>query len=45
MHGAHFIKTDWEGGIYATATTAGSRCGASSVGAWASMALLGKEGY
>lgn len=35
----------WTGGIYATATTAGSRPGALIAGAWAAMAVSGRAGY
>lgn len=33
MHSAYFSVGNWPGGLYATASPAGSRCGASSVGA------------
>ena len=37
MHSAYFVSSDWVGGLYATASPAGSRCGAPSVGAWCAM--------
>jgi sphinganine-1-phosphate aldolase len=39
-----FYYLDWNGGIYATPSIPGSRTAAAYVGAWVSMARLGKEG-
>ncbi|KAG1710986.1 hypothetical protein DVH05_013706 [Phytophthora capsici] len=41
----YFSYADWTGGLYATPTLAGSRPGALSATAWASMVRLGREGY
>ncbi|GMF37904.1 unnamed protein product [Phytophthora lilii] len=41
----YFSYADWTGGLYATPTLAGSRPGALSAAAWASMVRLGREGY
>ncbi|CEG43597.1 sphingosine-1-phosphate lyase [Plasmopara halstedii] len=41
----YFSYPDWTGGLYATPTLAGSRPGALSAAAWASMVRLGREGY
>ncbi|EQC34659.1 sphinganine-1-phosphate aldolase [Saprolegnia diclina VS20] len=41
----YFAYSDWTGGLYATPTIAGSRPGALSAAAWASMVKMGKEGY
>ena len=41
----HFIKTDWEGGMYATPTLLGSKNGALIATTWASMLLMGKRKY
>jgi sphinganine-1-phosphate aldolase len=41
----YFSYADWTGGLYATPTLAGSRPGALSAAAWASMVRLGHEGY
>lgn len=40
-----FITTDWEGGIYASATLLGSRSGGPIAAAWAAMHSLGQERY
>lgn len=40
----HFIFDDWPGGIYASATTAGTRPGSPIVGAWATLRHLGRDG-
>ena len=45
MHQAYFSVTNWHGGLYATASPAGSRSGASSVGAWFAMMYHGYTGY
>ena len=41
----HFVKTDWEGGIYATPTLLGSKSGALIATTWASMLAIGAEKY
>ena len=41
----HFVKTDWEGGMYATPTLLGSKSGALFATTWASMLLMGKDRY
>jgi sphinganine-1-phosphate aldolase len=41
----HFVKTDWEGGMYATPTLLGSKSGALFATTWASMLLMGREKY
>ncbi|RLN54909.1 hypothetical protein BBJ28_00020288 [Nothophytophthora sp. Chile5] len=41
----YFSYPDWTGGLYATPTLAGSRPGALSAAAWASMVRLGHEGF
>lgn len=41
----HFVKTDWEGGIYATPTLLGSKSGAMIATSWASMLSMGVNGY
>lgn len=40
-----YTKFDWTGGIYATATTSGSRNGSIGIGTWVAMMRHGKEGY
>ena len=44
MHACYFSYSLWPGGLYATASPAGSRCAAPVVGAWYTMKVLGKEG-
>ncbi|CAG2102045.1 unnamed protein product [Medioppia subpectinata] len=39
------VQTDWPGGIYATPTLAGSRCGANIANCWATLLHFGFEGY
>lgn len=41
----YFAYPDWTGGLYVTPTLAGSRPGALSAAAWASMIRLGQEGF
>jgi glutamate/tyrosine decarboxylase-like PLP-dependent enzyme len=41
----YFTATDWEGGLYASPTFAGSRPGALAATAWAAMVSLGERGY
>ncbi|XP_060097166.1 sphingosine-1-phosphate lyase 1 [Heteronotia binoei] len=40
-----FVSTDWQGGIYASPAMAGSRPGGIIAGCWATMMLLGEDGY
>ncbi|KAA0153128.1 hypothetical protein FNF29_03316 [Cafeteria roenbergensis] len=44
-HHQYFSYTDWTGGIYATATLAGSRPGANLAGTWAVLMHMGRDGY
>ncbi len=39
------VATDWEGGLYASPTLAGSRPGALAATAWAALLSLGEDGY
>jgi len=39
------VSTDWEGGLYASPTIAGSRAGALSAMAWAALVSIGEDGY
>jgi len=41
----YFKATDWPGGLYFSATFAGSRPGALSAACWAAMLSVGQEGY
>lgn len=41
----YFVATDWTGGLYASPTLAGSRPGALSAAAWATLLYVGYEGY
>ena len=41
----YFVAADWPGGLYCTPTFAGSRPGALSAAAWASLLATGEEGY
>ncbi|XP_003380598.1 putative RhoGEF domain protein [Trichinella spiralis] len=41
----YFCQPNWPGGIYATATVAGSRNGANSASCWATMLHFGIHGY
>ncbi|XP_013384760.2 sphingosine-1-phosphate lyase 1 isoform X2 [Lingula anatina] len=41
----YFVAPDWPGGIYATATLAGSRAGAIVAACWATMVYIGEQGY
>eukprot|EP00118_Oscarella_pearsei_P025910 m.309021 g.309021 ORF g.309021 m.309021 type:complete len:569 (+) comp45291_c0_seq1:36-1742(+) len=45
LHKQFFVSADWQGGIYATPTLAGSRAGAVIAGCWASMMHMGRNGY
>eukprot|EP00697_Spironema_sp_BW2_P003223 gnl/Spiro4/14300_TR7691_c0_g1_i1.p2 gnl/Spiro4/14300_TR7691_c0_g1~~gnl/Spiro4/14300_TR7691_c0_g1_i1.p2 ORF type:complete len:587 (+),score=173.92 gnl/Spiro4/14300_TR7691_c0_g1_i1:66-1763(+) len=40
-----YVYPDWQGGMYCTPTILGSRSGAVSAGAWASMMAMGQDGY
>ena len=41
----YFMEMEWTGGLYFTPCFSGSRNGAISVGAWATLVSFGKEGY
>jgi glutamate/tyrosine decarboxylase-like PLP-dependent enzyme len=41
----YFVATDWPGGLYASATLAGSRPGALSAACWAALVHMGQDGY
>ena len=41
----HFVKTDWEGGMYATPTILGSKSGALIATTWASLLRTGSMNY
>ena len=41
----YFAVTDWQGGLYASPTVAGSRSEGISASTWAAMVTLGEEGY
>lgn len=40
-----FLYDDWPGGLYGSATTAGTRAGAPIAAAWATIRYLGEPGY
>ncbi len=40
-----FIHTEWQGGIFASTTFAGTRGGGPLAGCWATMKHMGREGY
>lgn len=40
-----FVDTDWQGGIYASPTMAGSRPGGISAACWAALMHFGESGY
>lgn len=44
-HAQYFAALEWPGGIYASPTIAGSRSGAVTAAAWATMMHLGRSGY
>lgn len=44
-HFQYFTLTDWPGGLYFSPTFAGSRAGALSAAAWATMVSIGEDGY
>lgn len=41
----YFIAPDWQGGVYATPSLAGSRTGAIASATWATMVHIGRSGY
>ena len=41
----HFVKTDWEGGMYATPTLLGSKSGALIASTWGSLIYTGTKKY
>ncbi len=41
----YYVLTDWKGGAYASPGLAGSRSGGLIAATWASMMILGREGY
>jgi glutamate/tyrosine decarboxylase-like PLP-dependent enzyme len=41
----HFLYDDWPGGLYGSATTAGTRPAAPIAGAWSAIRYLGMPGY
>lgn len=41
----YFTATDWSGGLYASATVAGSRSGGLLAATWAALVSIGEEGY
>jgi len=41
----YFAVTDWQGGLYASPTVAGTRSEGISASTWAAMVTLGEEGY
>lgn len=41
----HFLYDDWPGGIYGSATAAGTRPAAPIAGAWTAIRYLGEDGY
>lgn len=44
-HYQFFVDTDWQGGIYASPTIAGSRPGGISAACWAALMYFGESGY
>ena len=45
MRHRHFIDEKWSGGIYATASFTGSRCGNKVALTWATLLYYGLSGY
>ncbi|WWC86025.1 uncharacterized protein L201_000896 [Kwoniella dendrophila CBS 6074] len=41
----YYVMTDWEGGVYASPSMAGSRPGSILAGAWAVLNYIGEDGY
>lgn len=44
-HRQYFVETNWPGGLYASAITAGSRPGSLIAATWATMLYFGVDGY
>jgi len=44
-HAMYFVTTEWPGGTYASPTMSGSRPGALTACAWASLVAIGQSGY
>ena len=45
VHHQHFLYDAWPGGLYGSATTAGTRPAAPIAAAWATISHLGEDGY
>ena len=45
LHQQFFLYDDWPGGLYGSATTAGTRAAAPIAAAWATLRYLGEPGY
>lgn len=45
VHHQYSVQTDWPGGIYASPTLSGSRCGANIATCWTSLVYHGVDGY
>lgn len=44
-HHQYFVAPDWQGGIYASPSIAGSRPGGIIAACWATMMHMGENGY
>ena len=44
-HRQYFVDPNWDGGLYATPTIAGSRAGGLIAATWATMMYMGMDGY
>ena len=44
-HYQYFVAPDWQGGIYASPSIAGSRPGGIIAACWATMMYMGEKGY
>lgn len=44
-HYQYFVAPDWQGGIYASPSVAGSRPGGIIAACWATMMYMGEDGY
>ena len=44
-HKQYFVAPDWQGGIYASPSIAGSRAGGIIAACWAAMMFMGRDGY
>lgn len=44
-HRQYFVAPDWQGGIYASPSIAGSRAGGIIAACWAAMMYMGRNGY